>query len=195
MGVLEGRRQRIAWVALAGALYGLSLALPAVVYEGETVWPGVRAAALSVFFPLVWAMPLGFLLSLLYPLLGLTVIGIVKRRAFATGTAIALVATMALWGFSVPEKPESNVFGGTSPGGALGWGFWLWLASGVCLLVASLASREPERLKRFVIAGLVYAGAVAFSSLYLVQFRRAAVPTEAELRAVEAEKREASRPH
>jgi hypothetical protein len=36
-----------------------------------------------------------------YPLLGATLLGVIKRRSFATG-AVALLATMAFWGFSVP---------------------------------------------------------------------------------------------
>lgn len=187
--------KRSLWLAFAVALYAVSLLLPAVEYEGETVWLGARAAAIAVFIPALWAVPLGSLLGLFYPLLGLTLLGIFGRRAFATGSAIALVATMALWGFCLPPVPQANIFGGTDPGGSLGPGFWLWLASGVCLLVVSLEPREPKRFSRSTIAGLVYATFVALSAFVLVGLRHegALRSTEAERRAVEAEKREAIR--
>jgi hypothetical protein len=193
--VLVGHRHsRSFWLALAVALYGVSLLLPAVEHEGETVWLGARAALVAVFIPALWAVPLGFLLGLLYPLLGLTLIGIVARRAFATGAAIALVATMALWGFSLPPTPQPNIFGGTHPGGNLGPGFWLWLASGSCLLFASLEPREQQRFSRSTLAGLVYAAVVALSALVLgASHERVRRSADAERRAVEDEKREAIR--
>jgi hypothetical protein len=134
------------WVPMAAVLFAVSHGLPAIVHDSQTVWLGARAAAVAVFFPILWATlpPIGFLLSFYYPLLGLTVFGTLTRRAFATGAAIALVSTMALWGVCTPAKP-AEFLTSTMPGGRLGLGYWLWLASGVCLLVANVGTDRAKR--------------------------------------------------
>jgi hypothetical protein len=148
-------------------LYAISLALPAITREGETVWRGARAAAVAVFFPVIWLIfPLvGFFLGTFYLLLVATLLGILKKRAFATGAAIALVSTMALWGVSLPAEPSN--FALSIPHGHLGSGFWLWLASGACLLVASLEPRDPERLRLWIVRGLIYSAVAAASALFI----------------------------
>lgn len=187
-GLAEPTRARNAWLLGAAGSYAISLPLPALVHEGETVWHGYQAAAVALFIPVVWSQPLGVLLGMLYPLFGVTVFGILTRRAFATGASVALVATMALWGLSPPAQPSGGVL--TMPGGQLGAGFWVWLASGVCLV---MASHEPGKalLRRWTVLGLSYAAVAAVAALILTGVRREAArhPTDAERREVEAEKR------
>lgn len=187
-GLAGPTRARNAWLLAAAGSYAISLPLPALVHEGETVWHGYRAAAVALFLPVVWSQPLGVLLGMLYPLFGVTVFGILKRSAFATGASVALVATMVLWGLSPPAQPEQDLL--TVPGGQLGAGFWVWLASGVCLVMASL---EPGKalLRRWTVLGLSYAAVAAVAAFTLSEIRREAArhPTDAERREVEAEKR------
>lgn len=193
------------WLLLAGALYALSLPLPAIVYESERVWLGAQAALFALIVPLYLSLPPGFLLATYYPLLGVTLYALLKKRAFATGAATALVSTMALWGLCTPSKPSGNAI--SVPGGHLSWGFWLWLASGTCLLVASIqenAAKAPEpdiasslasgtrrRLERATVRGLVYAGiALGAGLIWRAMTSESALrSTDGERRNVEAEKR------
>ena len=94
---------------------------------------------------------------LVHPLLVVTLVGTLLSRPFAVGTAVALVATMALWGFSAPEEPRANIFGGTDPGGDLGVGYWLWLASGTCLVLASVGAVPARDDAKWAAVGLAYA--------------------------------------
>lgn len=146
------------WVALWAGLFAISLTLPALVHS-ETGWAyeGYRAALTALFLPVVWVQTLGGFLMLVHPLLVVTLVGTLRSRPFAVGAALALVATMALWGFSAPEEPRSNIFGGTDPGGDLGAGYWVWLASGVCLVLAGLGPVPTREHARWVAVGLAYA--------------------------------------
>jgi hypothetical protein len=150
---------------LWAVIYLVSLVLPALVYDSRTVWEGWRAAAVALFlYFVVVTQPLGWLLAMLYPLLIASLYGILRGRPFAVGTAMALVATMALWGFSAPPEPRSNIFGSTDPGGQLGSGFWLWLASGLCLVAAALT---PPLSRRHVVwsqIGFGYAALVILAA-------------------------------
>jgi len=86
------------WLLLAGVLYAISLPLPAIVHESERVWLGAQAAVFALIVPLYLGLPPGFLLATYYPLLGVTLYAVLRKRSFATGAATALVSTMALWG-------------------------------------------------------------------------------------------------
>ena len=187
------------WVLLAGALYAISLVLPTVVHESERVWLGAQAALFALVIPLYLSVPPGFLLAMYYPLLGVTLYAVLRKRSFATGAATALVATMALWGLCTPSKPAGDVL--SVPGGHLSWGFWLWLASGACLLAASVQEKAPKapkpdiesflpsgtrrRLERATVFGLVYAGVALVAGLAWK-----AMTSEAALRSTDAERRE-----
>ena len=132
------QRWKVVWLTLWAVLLLISLALPALIYESKTIWIGWQAA-LAALPPFALSQPRGGLLALLYPLLVASLVGILRRHPFAAGTAVALVATMCAWGVMAPAQPRTNdLFGGTDPGGNLGSGFWLWLASGACLLGAAL---------------------------------------------------------
>lgn len=146
------------WVVLWAVLFVISLPLPALVHA-ETGWTyeGYRAALTALLLPLVWAQPHGGFLMLAHPLLVVTLVGTLRSRPFAVGAAVALVATMALWGFSAPDEPRANIFGGTDPGGDLGAGYWVWLASGVCLVLASVAPVPARDHARWAAVGLTYA--------------------------------------
>jgi hypothetical protein len=193
------------WVLLAGALYAISLVLPTVVHESERVWLGAQAALFALIIPLYLSLPPGFLLATYYPLLGVTLYAVLRKRAFATGAATALVSTMALWGLCTPSKPSGEVL--SVPGGYLSWGFWVWLAAGACLLVASgqnnatrahepdIASTFPSgtrrRLARTTVIGLVYASIVLLVGLVwkATTSESALRPTDTERHEVEADKR------
>ncbi len=192
------------WLLLAGALYLGSLPLPVLVHESERIWVGAQAALFALIVPLYLGLPPGFLLATYYPLLGATLFAVLRKRAFATGAAIALVATMALWGLCAPSKPTGDAF--SVPGGHLSWGFLVWLASGACLVIASLqkdggkgavptmaplATGGRRRLERATVLGLVYAGiavgaGIVWKAMTSEQTLRS---TDAERREVEAEKR------
>lgn len=174
-------RAKTWWLGLTAGLFAISLALPALVHEGEATLLGARAAGLALFIPVLRPEPLGFLLGMLYPLLAVTLYGVLRSRPFATGAAIALLATMTLWGLSAPALPRVGVF--DTPGGSIGWGFWLWLAAGACLALASLERGKP-RFARWTRWGLAYAAIALVSGLTILARDREAnrPPTEAEQR-------------
>jgi hypothetical protein len=166
---------KTAWVILWAALFAISLALPALVHS-ETGWvhEGHRAALLALVLPAVWGEPLGGFLMLTHPLLVVTLVGTWRSRAFAVGAAVALVATMALWGFSAPDEPRSNIFGGTDPGGDLAAGYWVWLASGICLVLASVGTAPTRAHATWVAVGLAYALLVVVAAWRSLTFAKEA---------------------
>ena len=155
--MLAVRRWKAAWLVLWGLLFVVSLPLPAVVREPDYVFRGFQAALAALVLPVVVLQPVGVFLVLVYPLLILTLFLIGLGRPFAVGAAVALVATMLLWGFAVPAEPQSNLFGGSSPGGELGAGYWVWLVSGLCLVAASVGPNPSREHGKFAVAGSVYA--------------------------------------
>ena len=101
--------------------------------------------------------------ALLLPLLLVTIYAIVRGRPFALGTAIALLATMGLWGLSAPPEPRRFMDGGPYGGGSLALGFWMWIAAGVCLLAATVFPPITRQQKKWALAGLGYAVFVAIA--------------------------------
>jgi hypothetical protein len=110
-----------------------SLALPAVM-DPERQFLGIEAFFWS--FLMIIGFPIGSILSLTNVIYAVNFLALVAEQRWSFFTSLVLVLLMCLWPTQVPDRPSGELIRGI--GGQMGPGYYLWVLSGLLMLVESV---------------------------------------------------------